>query len=120
VFPCNDALSLIFYDFFFLFNRNRPCKNAGGGEGLIKLYHFKNNFNFTYYEKRKDNIPIDLLFLLTNISTQRNKKQKQILNSTTLFICTKSVSIKKKNLTITNTYYNYVTISSKSLLGDKL
>jgi hypothetical protein len=97
VFPCNDALSLIFYDFFFLFNRNRPCKNAGGGEGLIKLYHFKNNFNFTYYEKRKDNIPIDLLFLLTNISTQRNKKQKQILNSTTLFICTKSVSIKKKN-----------------------
>jgi hypothetical protein len=118
VFPCNDALSLIFYDFFFLFNRNRPCKNAGGGEGLIKLYHFKNNF--TYYEKRKDNIPIDLLFLLTNISTQRNKKQKQILNSTTLFICTKSVSIKKKKLTITNTYYNYVTISSKSLLGDKL
>lgn len=97
MFPCNDALSLIFYDFFFLFNRNRPCKNAGGGEGLIKLYHFKNNFNFTYYEKRKDNIPIDLLFLLTNISTQRNKKQKQILNSTTLFICTKSVSIKKKN-----------------------
>jgi hypothetical protein len=85
---------------------------------LIKLYHFKNNF--TYYEKRKDNIPIDLLFLLTNISTQRNKKQKQILNSTTLFICTKSVSIKKKKLTITNTYYNYVTISSKSLLGDKL